>query len=130
MKNALEFGSKEAGVSAVIKIYGNADSVDVYLLRGSTTTKHYTIFLNPSWLQELRDRMNNIGLGINNTPREYYNAKIRDIVKQYSAIANNYVVEDNLQLKQILENRKTEEQNRIEHEKYIDTLITELESKS
>jgi hypothetical protein len=129
MKNILTFGSEEAGSSASIKIYGGPDAVNIYLYRGSTIMDQYIIFLHPSWLHELRDQIYNIGLGINKTPREYYNAKIRGVVKQYSIIANNYVAKDKLQIQEILEDRKTSEQNYEEYKKYIDTLITEMETK-
>jgi hypothetical protein len=129
MKNVLIFSSKEAGDSASIKILGGADIVHICLFRGSSQTKDYTIYLNPSWLQELRDQFNNIGLGINKTPREYYNAKIRDVVKRFAVIADKYVEEDKLQISKILELRKTEEQNREDFKIYVDTLITDMETK-
>ena len=126
MTEQINFGSKETGDCASVRIYGGADKASVCLYYGSTEKKRYDIYLIPSIFQELWDRMHNTGVGIRKTPREYYNSKIRDVVKQYSVLAKNYVAEERGKVLKIVEARKTEEEMYKEHKEYIESLIVEI----
>jgi nitrogen fixation/metabolism regulation signal transduction histidine kinase len=70
--------------------------------------------------------MHYIGVGIHETQREYFNAKIRDVVKQYSVIANNYVDKDRKQISSAIEIQKTKEEAYEEFQKFIDVLFNDI----
>lgn len=126
MTDEIKFGSIETGECASIRILGGADKVSVCLYYGSTEAKHYDIYLHPTIFQEMWDRIHNIGAVGLKTPREYYNAKIRDVVKSYSVVARNYVSVEREKLMKSLEELKTEQENYDEYKKYINSLISEI----